>query len=243
MRMITYLAAAIAVVLPALLLTAGLGIFGQADWHLKAGLVSAILTVGLHTLVILFMVVTGRILREAIRSRELPQDFLDELNTFFATGRGYPAAVFGALSIAAAAILGYGAEGLGLSPVVHMLSGLLALVVNLWAFSVEYAALRGNQSLVDRAAARLDLIDRELEARGELPEDEYPDPRALVRSALAVAIAAWLPFLYWGLVVWRGSFERVSLHPWMEISAVSFVVWLLARRGLEQSQAPATESR
>ncbi|MFT4541298.1 MAG: hypothetical protein ACI841_003680 [Planctomycetota bacterium] len=239
MRMITYLTAAIAVVAPALLLTAGLGILGLPDLHLKAGLLSAILTVGLHTLVILFMIVTGRILREAVSSRDLPQKFLDELNVFFASSSGYPAAVFGALSIAAAAILGYGASGLNLSPAVHMLAGLLALCVNMWAFSVEYGALRKNQVLVDRAANELDMIDRELEARGELPEDELPDPQALVRGALVLSITAWLPFIYWGMVVWGGSFEKVSIHPWLEISVVSFVVWLLGRRGLAASDSTA----
>ena len=216
MRMVHYFTAALILALPALLATALTGIFGRLDRHLELGLVTAILLVGLHTLVILFMIVTGRVLREAVRARELSEEFLAELNEFFARRAAYPAAVLGAVTIV-----------MGLPAALHMLAGLGALVVNLWAMPHEYAALRDNRLLVDRAAAELDSIDLALEARGELPVEEPLDPASIKTGAWIVAISAWMPYLYWGVIEHRGDFSSTSLHPWLEISVASlFVAWL-----------------
>ena len=244
MRMLHYFAALMALVVPALIATAVLGIMGMADLHLRVGLLTAILTVGLHTLVILFMIVTGRVLREAIKARDLGEELvqlreelLAELNEFFAKKDAYPAAVFGAVSLVAAGVLGYGAPSLGLDGVWHMLAGVLALAFNLWALPVEFRALRENRDLMDRAALALDRIDRELEARDELPEEEPMTPRAMARGAMIVAISAWMPYAYWSLVEYRGDFSRASLHPWLEISAVSLVIWWIARGAAAQDEA------
>ena len=231
MRMIHYFTVLAAVVVPALLATAWLGITGDRELHLTVGFVTAIATVGLHSLVILFMLITGRILREAVKSRDLPREFLDELNRFFAERVAYPAALFAAFFTVAAGVLGYGAPAFGLSPAVHMLAGLLALVFNLWAITVEVRALRGTRVLIDRAASALDEIDRELAARGELPEEERAlSPRALAHGALLIAFSAWLPYFYWVIVEWRGDFSKTSVHPWLEVSVLSLGVWFLARR-------------
>jgi len=239
MRMFHYFAILVALAVPALFATALLGIFGQLEWHLKVGLLSAIFLIGVHTLMIVFMIVTGRVLREAVRVRDLPQSFLDELNVFFAKKAAYPAAIFGAFSIVSAGVLGYGTQGFGLPPSVHMLVGLLALVLNLWAFTVEVRALRDNQALVDRAAQELDSIDAELASRGELPEetDEY-DPKRLAKGAFIVSFSVWMPYLYWGFIVWRGDFSKVSVHPWLEISLIAALIGVIARR----EPAPATDS-
>lgn len=240
MRMLHYFGALAALSSIGLIWTAWLGVSGHTT-HLPVGLVSAILTVGVHTLVILFMIVTGRVLREAMRSRDFGAQFLEELNSFFGKKAAYPAAVFGAFSVAMAGVLGYGAPALGLSSTVHMLAGLLALVFNLWALTAEFQALRANQELLDRAAIELDAIDARLEAEGELPEEDPPmDARAYSRGALVVAISIWLPYFYWVYVVWRGDYTKVSLHPWIEACAVALIVWYLARR--EANSAPVEEA-
>lgn len=230
MRMFHYYLIASAVVVPALLASAWLGIAGNLDAHFKLALVTAIATVGAHSLLILFMILTGRILREAVRSRSLSPTFLAELNEFFARKRAYPGALLGALSIVLAGVLAFAQTALGLPRATHMLVGLGALIYNLWAFPAELAALRQNQHLVDRAAAELDRIDRELAAVGELPVDPPLHPRALARGAAIVAVSAWMPYLYWALIVRRGDFGKVPLHPWIEASALGCAVWLLARR-------------
>ena len=82
MRMSQYFLFGSVAAILALLVAAGLGFSGDLSLHFKVALPAAILTVGAHTLLILFMMITGRILREAIRCRDLPQEFLDELNLF-----------------------------------------------------------------------------------------------------------------------------------------------------------------
>jgi hypothetical protein len=232
MRMWHYFLVAAALLVPALLATVILGMaFDGSPKHLWAGLLTASLGVAVHTLVILFMLVTGRVLREAIRVRELPADFLAELNAFFARKSAYPLAGLGAATLVAAGVLGYSSRGFGISPAWHWLAGIAALFVNLWALQAEYRALRENQRLVDRAAAQLDALDREMARTGRsLPPEPPATPWISVRNGATLMIAAWLPYLYWSLVVWRGDFEQVSVHPWVELSALGVVVLAFAVR-------------
>lgn len=232
MRMWHYFLGGALLLVPALLATVVLGLtFDGSQRHLWSGLFSAALGVGVHTLVILFMLVTGRVLREAIRVRKLSPEFLAELNTFFARKSAYPLAGLGAASLVAAGVLGYSARGFGISSAWHWLVGLLAVLVNLWALQEEYRALRANQRLIDRAARELDALDRALEASGAaLPPEPPPAPFVSLRNGLTLLVAPWLPYLYWSVIVWRGDFGRVSLHPWLELSLVGVLLTVLALR-------------
>jgi len=231
MRMWHYFLVGALLLAPALLATLLLGVFFDGtSKHLWAGLFTACVGVGVHTLVILFMLVTGRVLREAIRSRRLAPDLLDELNRFFARKRAYPLAGLGATLLVATGVLGYSARGLGISPAWHFLFGVAAVVFNLWALQEEYRALRENQRLVDRAADALDALDRATLERGEaLPESE-PTQLISLRNGLTLAIGAWLPYLYQAVITRRGAFERVSVHPWLEASLLGVVVVVIAWR-------------
>ena len=233
MRMTHYFSVAAALAIPALLATTWFGITGRIDTHLLIGLVTGILIVGVHTLVILFVLVTGRVLREAMKARDLPQEFLHELNVFFAERKAYPVALIAAAAIVGAAILGPSSSTFGIHPAVHMTAGVLAVVINFVALGLEARALWANQELLDRAARTLDSIDRELEASGasgQLP-DTPPDAGRISRAALLVAFSAWLPYFYWALIVWRGDFSSASIHPWVEISGIALAIWWIARRG------------
>ena len=234
MRMRHYFAAAALLLVPALLAVLLSGFFHDAsERHLWTGLLTAVLGVAVHTLVILFMLVTGRVLREAMRARALGPEWLAELNRFFSERRAYPMAVLGAFSLVAAGVLGMTARGFGISPAWHMLVGVLAVFANLWALSEEYRALRSNQSLIDRVAAELDRMDRDAAERGVAPGPESASPesdaKAVARLGLTLLVGSWLPYLYWALITWRGDFARVSLHPWIEGSLLGLVLWLLAR--------------
>jgi len=230
MRMWHYFLAGALLLAPALLATAVLGLaFDGSKKHLWAGLFTATLGVGVHTLVILFMLVTGRVLKEAIRVRRLSDSFLAELNAFFGRKRAYPLAGLGASSIVAAGVLGYSSRGFGISPVWHWIVGIGTVLLNLWALQEELRALKENQRLVDRAAAELDEFDRAQAAAGVPPEPEPPPaPILSLKNGLTLLIAPWLPYLYWSLVVWRGDFTRMSVHPWLELSALGVLVTVLA---------------
>ncbi len=242
MRMVHYYTIACAIVVPALLVTTGLGIAGELELHFRVALVTAFATVGMHSLLILFMILTGRVLREAVRSRDLSQAFLHELNEFFARKKAYPVALLSALLIVVAGVLSMAQHALGLPAATHMLAGIVALVFNLWAIPLELRTLRDNQLLIDRAATELDAIDAKLAAQGEVPQDEPITAAAMAHGALIVAFSSWLPYLYWGLVEWRGEFAKVSLHPWVELSAAGLLVWLLARSELRR-QATSESGR
>jgi len=235
MRMWHYFVAAALLLVPALLATLGTGLLhDDSERHLWTGLFTATLGVAVHTLVILFMLITGRILREAMRARQLGAEWLAELNRFFAERRAYPLSVLGAFSLVVAGVLGMSARGFDISPVWHMLVGVAAIFANLWALGEELKALRANQRLVDRVARELDRMDRSARARGEPPPgtagtDPPGDPRAVARFGLTLMIGAWLPYLYWALITWRGDFSRVSLHPWLEGSLLGLVLWWFGR--------------
>lgn len=199
----------------------------RSQRHLWIGLFTVVLGVGVHTLVILFMLVTGRVLREAMRARALGPEYLERLNEFFACRSAYPLAGLGAATLVAAGVLGMGARGFGISPAWHMLLGLSAAALNLWALQQEYFALRRNQRLVDEVAGELDRIDRETPP----PVDAAAqgDPRAVARFGVTLAVGAWLPYLYWTLVTWRGDFSRVGVHPWLEASLAGLALWWWSR--------------
>jgi hypothetical protein len=230
MRMVHYFAGFAALVIPALLWTAWTGFAGGGERHVSAGLVAAVFAVLAHTLVILFVLVTGRVLKEAMATRPFPETFLRELNQFFARKKAYPAALLGASATAAAAVLGYAHRGFGIPTWIHWSAGCAAIGVNVWAIAHEVRALQENRSLVDRAALELDRIDREARPAVESHLPEPYDPIRVGRWGLIVAISAWFPYLYWALIVWRGEFGRVSLHPWIEGSALGLAIWWIARR-------------
>jgi hypothetical protein len=245
MRMVHYFSALAILVIPALVWTVWTGAMNSPT-HLGVGLFSAVFTVAAHSLLILFMIVTGRVLKEAMIARPLGPKFLAELNVFFARRAAYPAALLAVLAIAVAAVLGFAPRAFGLSSAVHWIAGLAAVGVNLWAIPLEYRALRENQSLIDRAAIELDRIDRDAAASGTaVPEDGDPlvyDPQHSARWGLIVAISAWFPYLYWGLIVWKGDFARLpwGVHPWLEASLLGAVVYVIARR--DKTTEPPTEA-
>ena len=226
MRMTYYFLVFTSLLVPALGYAAWTGITGR-ETHLAAGLIASIFAVGTHSLLLIFMIVTGRILREAVRVRKLSDEFLKELNAFFADHRAYPAAGLASLFIVTSAVLGYGNRSFGFHPSVHMLTALGALIYNLHALILEVQALLANQRLLDSAKLELEASD----ARGEGP---VADPSPGVVSPMpwgpTLAAGAWLPYLYWGLVTWHGDFSKVSLHPWIELSGFGVLLIILPLR-------------
>jgi hypothetical protein len=239
MRMVHYFLAAALLLVPALAWTLWTGLDHDASSaHFNAGLFTAVLAVAAHTLLILFMIVTGRVLKEAMRARSLGSEFLEELNRFFARKSAYPLAILASFSIVAAAVLGNARRGFGISETWHIAVGVGAALLNLWTLWHEFRALRENQKLIDRTALALDRLDREQGMRDQDTELAIPDPRQAMRWGCILAVSAWFPYLYWALVNWRGDFSRVSLHPWVEGSLLGVTIWWIARA--EQKRGNST---
>ncbi|MSR62782.1 MAG: hypothetical protein EXS08_10105 [Planctomycetes bacterium] len=209
MRMTHYYLALALLLAPCLLLTLLSGAFQDGSQrHLVLGFFTAVLSVATHTLLILFMIVSGRVLRAAMQARELPAEFLVELNQFFARRNAYPLAILAAFAATAAAVLGYG-RFIGVPPPVHMLVGLFAVLLNLFALGQGLRALRANQDLLDGAARELDRLDKSgapMRADAGGPQWKY----GASTRWLVFALSAWGPYLYWALVVWRGSFANLT---------------------------------
>ena len=123
-RMVHYFAVASATSALALSAAAALGLAPSLGFeldpntHFLVALLAAMIAIGTNTMLILFMIVTGRILREAVRARDLPQEFLEELNQFFARKAAYPAALLAAVSVVVAGVLASiaGAHGVAAEP-------------------------------------------------------------------------------------------------------------------------------
>ena len=212
MRMVHYFMVFVLLLVPAICWTVVTGLtYDGSRAHFNAGLLTSVVALATHTLLILFMIVTGRVLKEAMRARPLGPEFLGELNRFFARKSAYPLAIFACFAIVTAAVLGHAQRGFGISSTWHILIGSGAALLNLWALQSEFAALRANQALLDRAARELDRLDRD-GPPPELPDDPAV-PGGAARWGLVLAVSAWFPYLYWALIHWRGDFSRVSVHP------------------------------
>lgn len=245
MRMTHYFLALALIAAPALIATAVTGVTMQGgEVHLLVGLFTAVITLATHTLMILFMIVTGRVMKAAMETRPLSADFLTELNGFFAQKKAYPVSGLAAVSIVAVGVLGYAQRAFGIPAEVHLICGVLATMFNLWALSLEWSTLRENQGLLDRTAQALDEIDRERgqratddgEADDDMEEAEPPSPARF----LIVAFSAWLPYLYWAMIEWKGDFARVNpLFPIATaiVSAGAILAAFLARAGTRGPEA------
>lgn len=208
MRMTSYYGGLAALAPPALLVTAWIGMSqGGTPLHLGVGLFTAIYCVALQTLLIMFMIVTGRVLKAAMSSRPLRPEFLTELNDFFSNKKAYPAAILVATLTVTTAVLGYG-RNIGVPMILHPLFGIATVIANLWSIGLGVRTLRSNQELLDRVASELDRIDAEEPESVQAPEDDWKYPPAT--RWFVFALSAWLPLVYWGLVVWRGDFSRIS---------------------------------
>jgi len=219
MRMVHYYLALAFVLAPCLLATLVSGALQDgSERHLLVSFFTAVLCVATQTILILFMIVTGRVLRAAMQARQLEPRFLAELNEFFARRRAYPLAILAAFAATAAAVLGYG-RFIGVPPAVHMLVGLAAVLVNLFALGAGARTLRAHQGLMDRAAAELDRLDA-LGAPIDHAAAAIPWAYPARTRWLVFALSAWAPYLYWALIEWRGAFARV---PW-PVPALTIVV-------------------
>jgi len=148
--------------------------------------------VALNTLFILFMIVTGRVLKAAMKARQLSPQFLAELNQFFARKAAYPMALIAATLAVATAVLGHG-RFIGVPIAVHFTLGLITVVVNLLGIPASLRVLGENQRLLDRAARELDRLD---ETEGPVPEGTgEPEWRFGPRARWFIfATSAWAAF-------------------------------------------------
>ena len=152
------------------------GPFGSASdpnsypLHLIIGLFAVILNLGLHCLVFIYLLGTGRWVKEVALAYTLPDVPLPKL-TRELKRRTFPPALLAMLVPIGTAAAGmaqlhrYGAWAGGL----HLSLALAALAVNVWAFRIEYRNVASNAAVIDRVMQEVERLRAE---RGLLPSAE-----------------------------------------------------------------------
>ena len=141
--------------------------------HFKVGLFSVLFNLGLHCLVFIYFLGTGRWVKEVALAYEIPDEPLPKL-TRDLKRRVYPAALFAMLVPIAATAAGMGAMLREWPWQIHLVLAVVTLVVNGWAFVVEYRCVSVNAAVLFQVLTEVDRIraERGLPANAEALREE-----------------------------------------------------------------------
>jgi hypothetical protein len=128
--------------------------------HVFLGLVAATTALGVHSLVFIYFLGTGRWVKEVAIAYRIPDDPLPKL-TRDLKRRAFPPALFAMLVPIATSAAGAGVATLSWPWLYHALLGVATLLVNAWAFTVEYRCVRTNAGLIDEVMREVDRIRAE----------------------------------------------------------------------------------
>ena len=135
--------------------------------HFKLGLFTVIGNLGLHCLIFIYFLGTGRWVKEVALAYQIPDVPWPRL-TRDLKRRTFPPALFAMLVPIAAAAAGMGAMFQEWPREIHLSLAAASLLVNAWAFVVEYRNVRANVGALDGVLREVDRIRAE---RG-LPTNE-----------------------------------------------------------------------
>jgi hypothetical protein len=128
--------------------------------HFLLGLATAVLTLLLHCLIFTYFLGTGRWVKEVGLAYGLPDALLPR-QTRELKRRAFPPALFAMLITIATAAAGQGAQ-LEVWPWgVHATLAGLTLIINGWAYIVEYRCLSENTAVLDAVMQEVDRIRAE----------------------------------------------------------------------------------
>jgi hypothetical protein len=202
---------------------------GSQGWHFFIGLAATLVTLLVHTLVLLYFLGTARSLAEAVERHGLPPDVLRWNRE--ARRRVFPWLAGAALLSAAAAILGGGADTGRVPRWCHGLAGLACVVVNALAFVVELSAVARNMQVIESVRSRIaaaDLFD--VLEDGDRAGDDAAGPPGWRTGRTLVFIGSnlWLVYAYLFFAMGRAP---VPLAPIASLSAAAVVAgaWMMWR--------------
>jgi hypothetical protein len=129
--------------------------------HLYLGLFAVIVSnLGLHCLVFIYFLGTGRWVKEVAIAYQLPDAPLPKL-TRDLKRRTFPVALLAMLAPIATAAAGAGQKTMGWPWGLHLALGLATLLVNLWANVIEVRNVGINAGLIDEVLREVDRIRAE----------------------------------------------------------------------------------
>jgi hypothetical protein len=148
--------------------------------HYFLGLFTACYILFVHCLVFIYFLGTGRWVKEVTLAYRMP-DEPHHKHTRELKRTAFPAALFAMLVGIATAAAGAGAQLQAWPWYVHMTLAFATLLVNLWAFRVEYRCLSANAGIIPAVMAEVDRI--------RLAHGLRPNAEALEQQARDVADA------------------------------------------------------
>jgi hypothetical protein len=136
--------------------------------HFLCGLFTAICTLLVHCLIFTYFLGTGRWVKEVTLAYDLPDAPLHS-TTRQLKRKTFPPALFAMLVTIGTAAAGAGVQLQDWSWLVHFIGACLAILVNGWAYVVEWRALKRNEEIL---AATYREVDRIRAERGLPPNDD-----------------------------------------------------------------------
>jgi hypothetical protein len=128
--------------------------------HFNLALFAVLSTLGLHCLVFIYFLGTGRWVKEVALAYRIPDAPLPRL-TRDLKRRTFPVALLAMLVPIAAAAAGAAAQRREWPWYVHASLATATLLVNLWAWVVEYRNVRTNGGIIDEVMREVDRIRAE----------------------------------------------------------------------------------
>lgn len=163
--------------------------------HFVLALVATIITLLVHTLVMLYILGTAKSLQEAVDAHRLDVKIL--LWTRTAKVRVLPLLGAAALTTVITAIVGGATDTGRVPPFVHGMLGILTLVLNVWAFYRELLVIGENTLVINEVKKKI-AVDDIFDVIDEAPtnEDELPAPYVTGRNLVFVGLNTWVPWFY-----------------------------------------------
>jgi hypothetical protein len=128
--------------------------------HFFLGLLTAMGILLVHCIIFTYFLGTGRWVKEVGLAYQLPDQPLPRL-TRELKRKTFPPALFAMLIAIATAAAGAGAQNLGWPWYIHGSLAFLTLLVNLWAFRIEYRNLELNAGILQDVLREVDRIRSE----------------------------------------------------------------------------------
>jgi hypothetical protein len=125
--------------------------------HVYLGLLAGICTLAVHCLIFIYFLGTGRWVKEVALAYRLPDQPLPKL-TRELKRRTFPPALAAMLVPIAASAAGAGAATQGWPWLYHALLAVATLLVNVWAFRIEYQSVAINAGVIDEVMREVDRI-------------------------------------------------------------------------------------
>jgi hypothetical protein len=135
--------------------------------HVFLGIVAGTTTLGVHCLIFIYFLGTGRWVKEVALAYRIPDDPYPKL-TRTLKRRTFPPALFAMLVAIATTSVGAGVQTKDWPWLIHAGLAVATLAINVWAFFVEYRAVAINAGVIDGVMREVERIRAE---RG-LPSNE-----------------------------------------------------------------------